>query len=169
MLVEEFATPSSSPVLLLGFVFVYSVLVAAVLPFPAEAVLVVPLALPFPWYVSFSAVILIAAAGKALGSLVALRIGYGVSHAGPVVRRLERITHYERFKHQTLTAFLRRYQYLGLALALAVPFLPDTAPLYAFSVLENRPALFAAAAFVGTVLRLLIVLVVAGGVVTVGT
>ena len=160
---------SSSPLLLLGFVFVYSLLVAAVLPLPAEAILVVPLVLPSPWYVSFAIVILIAAFGKALGSLVALRIGYGVSHSGPVVRLTERIPYFRGFKRQRLTDFVRKYQYLGLGIALAIPFLPDTAPLYAFSVLENRPVLFATAAFFGTILRFLIILIIAGGVVTVGT
>ena len=158
-----------SPEVLLGVVFVYAIVVAAFLPFPTEAVLVVPLVLPFRWYVSFVLVILIAALGKAVGSLIALRIGYGVSHSGPVVRLFERIPYYKRFKRRTLTGFVRRYKYLGLAVALAIPFLPETTTIYAFSVLESRPVLFATAAFVGTVVRLLIVLFVAGGLVTVGT
>jgi hypothetical protein len=45
----------------------------------------------------------------------------------------------------------------------------DTAPIYVFSVLENRPARFAAAAFIGTVARFVIMLVIAGGIPTVGT
>jgi uncharacterized membrane protein len=92
-----------------------------------------------------------------------------VSHSGPVVRLFERVPYYRRFKRQTLTGFVRRYQYVGLCVALAIPFLPDTAPIYAFSVLENRPARFAAAAFIGTVARFVIILVIAGGIVTVGT
>jgi membrane protein YqaA with SNARE-associated domain len=167
--VEDVLLGSSSPVVLLGLVFVYSVLVAAFLPFPAEAVLAVALVLPFSWVGSFALVILIAAAGKAVGSLVALHIGHGVSHSGPVVRLLGRVPYYEQFKRQTLTEFVRRYQYVGLGMALAVPFLPDTAPIYAFSVLENDPVRFAAAAFLGTILRLCIILAIAGGVVAVGT
>ena len=169
MTIEEWIPLSSSPLLLLLFVFVYSVLVAAVLPFPAEAILVVALVLPSPLFVSIAIVILIAATGKAVGSLVALRIGYGVSHSSPVVRLFERVPYYRGFKRRTLTDFVRRYRYYGLVITLAIPFLPDTAPIYAFSVLENRPALFAAAAFVGTVIRFVIILVIAGGVVTAGT
>lgn len=169
MAFEEFPLVNSSPVVLLGFVFLYAVVVAAFLPFPAEAVLVVPLALPFRWYVSFSLVILIAATGKATGSLIALRIGYGVSHSAPVVRLFERFPHYKRFKYQTLTSFVSRYKYVGLGIALAIPFLPDTAPIYAFSVLNNKPALFAAAAFLGTIIRLLIILLLVGGFFTIGT
>jgi membrane protein YqaA with SNARE-associated domain len=158
---------SSSPVVLLGVAFLYSVAVAAVLPFPAEAVLAVSLALPYRLSVSVSLVILTAATGKALGSLIALRIGYGVSHSGPVTRLVNRIPYYKQFKEQRLTAFVRRYRYLGLAVALSIPLLPDTAPIYAFSVLDNDSRLFAVAAFVGTVVRLVIVIVVAGGVVAV--
>lgn len=167
MTVEELIPLSSSPILLLGAVFVYSVLVAAILPLPAEAVLVAPLVLSTPWYVSFPTVILTSAAGKALGSLAALRIGYGVTHSGPVARVTERIPYYEQFKRQKFTAFVRRYRYIGLTITLAVPFLPDTAPLYAFSVLENSPVLFAAAAFFGTILRFLIILGITGGVASV--
>jgi membrane protein YqaA with SNARE-associated domain len=167
--VEELIALSTSPILLLGVVFVYSVLVAAILPFPAEAVLIVPLVLSSPWYVSFPVVILTSAAGKALGSLAALRIGYGVSRSGSVVRFTERIPYYTQFKDRKFTKLVRRYRYLGLTITLAIPFLPDTAPLYAFSVLENRPVLFAAAAFFGTILRLLIILLITGGVVTVVT
>ena len=49
-----------------------------------------------------------------------------------------------------------RYGYLGLAGALAIPFAPDTAVIYAFSVVEPRRTHFAAAAFAGTTLRLAI-------------
>lgn len=167
--IDSVLQEGTSPVVLLGFVFVYAVVVAAFLPFPAEAVLVVALFLPFQWYVSYALVILIAAAGKAAGSLVAMRIGYGVSHSDTVVRFFERVPYYKKFKRQTLTEFVRRHRYVGLALTLAIPFLPDTAPIYAFSVLENNAVLFAAAAFVGTVIRLLLILVSAGGAVAVGT
>lgn len=169
MAVEEFLMVRSSPVVLLALVFVYAVVVAVFLPFPAEVVLVVPLVLPFSPVLSFALVILIAASGKAAGSLVALRIGYGVSHSDRVVRLYERIPRYERFKRQTLTDFVRRYQYLGLAIALSIPFLPDTAPIYAFSVLDNNPSLFAVAAFVGTIVRLLLILSLAAGIITIGT
>lgn len=167
--VVDLLTVSSSPAVLLAVVFVYAVVVAAVLPFPAEAVLVVPLGLPFSSALSFSLVILVAATGKAVGSLFALRIGYGVSHSGPAIRIYERIPLYERFKRRTLTDFVRRYQYLGLGIALSIPFLPDTAPIYAFSVLDNNPLRFAVAAFVGTVIRLVVILSIAAGIITIGT
>ncbi len=81
-----FGSVITSPLFLLGVVFLYAVVVAAFLPFPTETVLVVPLVLAYPWYVSFPLVIVIAATGKAAGSLIALRIGYGASRSGPVVR-----------------------------------------------------------------------------------
>jgi uncharacterized membrane protein YdjX (TVP38/TMEM64 family) len=43
-----------------------------------------------------------------------------------------------------------------MAVGLSVPFFPDTASIYAFSVLEDDYRKFAAAAFAGSVGRLLI-------------
>lgn len=169
MLSEVFGSGFTSPVFLLGIVFLYAVVVAAFLPFPTEAVLVVPVVLPSPWYVSFPLVILAAATGKAVGSLIALRIGYGASRSGPVVRFFERIPQYKRFKHETLVTFVHRYRYLGFGIAISVPFLPETTTIYAFSVLDNKPVWFAATAFVATITRLLIVLIIVGGVYTAGT
>ena len=165
---EGIVSTVSSPALLLALVFVYAIVVAAVLPFPSEAVLVVPLVLGYPWYVSFPLVIFVAAAGNAVGSCITLRVGYSVSRSGPIVRLFERSATYRRFKHEALAGFVRRYRYLGLAIAISIPLLPETTTLYAFSVLDNRPVLFAATAFVGTVVRLCIVLLVVGGALTVG-
>lgn len=169
MFTEVFESGITSPAILLALVFLYAVVVAALLPFPTEAVLIVPLALTAPWYVSFPVVIVTAASGKAVGSLIALRIGYGASRSGPVVRFFERVPHYERFKHETLVGFVHRYRYLGLGLAISIPLLPETTTIYAFSVLDNRPMWFATTAFLGTIARLLIVLFVVGGVYTAGS
>lgn len=111
---------------------------------------------------------MIAATGKAVGSLVALRIEYGLSHSDPAVRLDERIPVHERFKPRTLTDVVGRHEYLGLGTALSIPFLPDTAPIYAFSVMQNHP-LFAIAAFVGTIVRLLLILSIVSGIITIGT
>ncbi|UWG50398.1 Membrane protein DegA family [Halalkaliarchaeum sp. AArc-CO] len=153
----------ATPGILLAVVFLYAVVVAAFLPFPSEAVLVVPFALAYPWYVSFPLVIVTSAAGKAAGSLIALRIGYGVSRSGPVVRFFERVPYYKQFKQQTLVGLVQRYSYLGLGIAIAIPFLPETTTIYAFSVLDNRPFVFAATTFLATIARLLLVLTVVGG------
>lgn len=169
VLTEFVGSAIATPVILLALVFLYAVVVAAFLPFPSEAVLVVPFALAYPWYVSFPLVIVTSAAGKAVGSLIALRIGYGVSHSGPVVRFFERIPHYKRFKRQTLIGLVQRHSYLGLGIAISIPFLPETTTIYAFSVLDNRPFVFAATAFLATIVRLLFVLLIVGGAYTVGT
>ncbi|MES3159973.1 MAG: hypothetical protein PPP55_00205 [Halorubrum sp.] len=166
MITLETLSSITQPWLLLILVFGYAIVVAAVFPLPTEAVLAVPLLLPYPWYVSVPLVVLVAAAGKAVGSLVALRVGKGVSRSGPVVRLYERVPRYEQFKREWLAEFVKRYQYVGLGVAIAIPFLPETTTLYAFSVLDGRPVLFATTAFVATILRLLIVVAVAGGVVT---
>jgi len=62
----------------------------------------------------------------------------------------------------------KKYGYAGLALALSVPAFPDTLSIYAFSVLDDDYAKFAAATFVGSVGRFLVwILVVRGAVASV--
>ena len=57
----------------------------------------------------------------------------------------------------------REYGYAGLALALSVPFFPDTLSIYAFTVLEDDYLKFAAATFAGSVGRLVVTIVLLGG------
>jgi uncharacterized membrane protein YdjX (TVP38/TMEM64 family) len=58
----------------------------------------------------------------------------------------------------------QRYGYAGLAVALSVPFFPDTLSIYAFAVLEEDYLRFAVATFAGSVGRLLFTLALATGV-----
>lgn len=155
---------ASEPVLL-ALVFVYAFLAAAFLPVPTEAVLIVPLGFSLPWYLGFPLVIFIASLGSALGSLIALRIGYGVSRSGPVTRLLDRSKLYHRLRTESLVAFVQRYTYVGMLIAVSLPLLPESTTFYAFSVLDDRPAAFALAAGLGTVIRLHIVFILAGGLV----
>jgi uncharacterized membrane protein YdjX (TVP38/TMEM64 family) len=47
---------------------------------------------------------------------------------------------------------------------LSIPLMPDTAVVYAFSVLDSDERYFAISAFVGTIARLVITLALAAGV-----
>lgn len=166
-LLNEYSITSSTALLLL-VVLAYAVATATVLPLPSEAVLTIALFLPFPLVVSLAVVILVSALGKAAGSLIALRIGYGVSRSGPVVRFYERFPRYRWFKRDWLATFVSRYQYLGLTLAMSIPILPETTILYAFSVLENERKLFVIAVVIGSIVRLCIAVLVVGSVVLLG-
>jgi len=164
---ESLVATTTGPLGLL-LVFVFSFLVAFVLPLPGELVL-----LPAPEMVagvppaaSIAVVVVVSAVGKAIGSVVAYRVGRGTvaslsarwlpggssfgSNPGPVEGRL--------------TAFVRRYGYAGLAVTLSIPLMPDTAVIYAFSLLDtDDERLLALAAFVGTVGRLVVSLALVTG------
>lgn len=150
----------------LALIFVYSFLIAFVLPLPSEVVLCPvgfvcagnTLALaPLPYEVQVGLVILVSGVGKAFGSVIALAVGHNATHSGPVIRSLR----YLGFKpmewsQRTLVRISKRWGYLGMAVGLSVPFFPDTASIYAFSVIGSGYRKFAAAAFAGSVGRLLV-------------
>ncbi|QLG64077.1 YqaA family protein [Halorarum salinum] len=143
----------------LGIIFVYSFLIAFALPGVSEIVLLAPLNLGLNAELRLLLIVLVSGVGKAVGSVFAFHIGQEAKEAGPIVRWLER----SRFDviewSQTKTVDIaRKYGYAGLALALCVPFFPDTISIYAFAVLERDYWKFALATFAGSVGRLLVTL-----------
>lgn len=147
---------STSGPLGLAVVLVYSFLVAIALPFPGEVVLAVPLELGIHPQAELALLIGASAFGKAIGSLVALRLGNGASRSPLFVRvtgRFPALAAGER----AFVDRVKEYGYLGLATGLAIPLMPDTALIYAFSVVETNYVKFAVAAFVGTAARLVTV------------
>jgi len=145
----------------------YSFLIAIILPFPSEIVLApaaaMNLGIGFP--ATVGVIMLVSGIGKAAGSVVAFHIGQEVKQSGPVIRflRRSRFDVVEWSEKRTLQ-LARKWGYVGLALALSVPLFPDTLSIYAFTVLEEDYAKFAAATFVGSVGRLLVTLALAYGV-----
>ncbi len=163
-IVELLTTPRHAA-FVLAAVFVYAFLLAVLLPFPAELALVAALSLDLPRTLALGAVMVATASGGALGSLLAQRLGYGVSHSDPVTRVLGTVPGYTRFRQHSLVEFIREYRYLGLTVVLSIPLLPVTATLYAFSTLEENPKWFAVTVFFATFLRLTVFLtLVYGGV-----
>lgn len=150
----------------LAIIAVYSFLIAFVLPLPSEVVLVPAetLRLGVSTTGNLSAIILVSALGKAAGSLFAFHIGQEAKEYGPLVSRIKRSRFdiIEWSERKTLK-IAKKYGYIGLALALCVPFFPDTLSIYAFTVLEEDYLRFGAATFVGSAGRLLVTLGLAGG------
>ncbi|GAB3418608.1 hypothetical protein GCM10027435_18890 [Haloparvum alkalitolerans] len=148
----------------LGVIFVYSFLIAFALPGPSEVVLAAPLDLGIPYWAVLGLIMLVSATGKALGSLFAFHLGQEAKRAGPVIRWLERSRFdvVEWSQKRTVTV-ARRYGYAGLALALCVPFFPDTISIYAFAVLERDYRKFAVATFFGSLGRLVVTILLVGG------
>jgi len=148
----------------LAIVLVYSFLIAVALPFPGEIVLAMPLNLGVHPHVELGLLVGTSSLGKSLGALAALRLGHGASRSGLLVRAVGRFPAAVALRDRVLAATVGRYGYLGLTAGLAVPLMPDTALIYAFSALERDYLKFAVATFVGTVARLLAVAGIAAGV-----
>ena len=148
----------------LGIIFVYSFLIAFILPGPSEIVLVAPLDLGLSYPASLSLIVIVSSVGKAAGSVVAFRVGKGIKESGPVVAWLRR-SRFDvvKWSEKQTVEIARKWGYLGLALALCVPFFPDTLSVYAFAVLEEDDLKFALATFAGSVGRYLVVITVVGG------
>jgi membrane protein YqaA with SNARE-associated domain len=149
----------------LAIIFVYSFLIAFALPGVSEVVLLAPLDLGLSTEARLAVIILTSAAGKAAGSVFAFHIGQEAKESGPIIKALRR----SRFdvigwSERRTVEVARRWGYAGLALALSIPFFPDTLSIYAFAVLEEDYYRFAAATFVGSVGRLLITLGLSAGV-----
>jgi membrane protein YqaA with SNARE-associated domain len=152
----------------LAIIFVYSFLIAFALPGVSEVVLLAPLDLGLPTELRLALIILVSALGKAAGSVFAFHIGQEAKEAGPLIRwlRRSRFDVIEWSERRTVEV-ARRWGYGGLALALSVPFFPDTLSIYAFAVLEEDYVRFAAATFAGSVGRLLVTLALSAGVVAI--
>jgi membrane protein YqaA with SNARE-associated domain len=160
----ERAVKTATGPLGLGLIFVYSFLIAFVLPLPSEVVLLAPLELGLPYEAKLVLIMLISGAGKACGSVFAFAIGQEAKQSGPVIRLLRR----SRFdviewSERRTVELARKYGYAGLAMALCVPGFPDTLSIYAFAVLEEDYLKFAAATFVGSVGRLVVTVLAFGG------
>lgn len=149
----------------LVIIFVYSFLIAFALPGVSEVVLLAPLDMGLGKWPRLALIILVSGLGKAAGSVFAFHIGQEAKDSGPVTRLLRRspVDVVEWSEKKTLT-LARKYGYAGLAMALCVPFFPDTLSIYAFSVLEEDYAKFAMATFIGSVGRLVVTIVFFEGV-----
>ncbi|MFB6121992.1 MAG: YqaA family protein [Haloferacaceae archaeon] len=145
-------------------IFVYSFLIAFALPGVSEVVLLAPLELGLPEWGRLGVIIFVSALGKAFGSVFAFHIGQEAKQSGPLIRWLRR----SRFdvvewSERRTVELAQRWGYAGLAVALSVPFFPDTLSIYAFAVLEEDYLKFAAATFAGSVGRLLVTIALSAG------
>jgi membrane protein YqaA with SNARE-associated domain len=158
----EGAVENATGVVGLLIIAAYSFLIAVVLPLPSEVVLVAAetgLGFGLPSGADLALVVLVSGLAKAAGSLVAFHLGHEAQRrSGPIIDRLRdsRFDIVEWSERRTIQ-LAQEYGYIGLALALMVPFFPDTLSIYAFTVLEENYTKFAAATFAGSAGRLLLV------------
>jgi membrane protein YqaA with SNARE-associated domain len=167
--IEEAVRTATGPLGLM-IIGIYSFLIAFILPLPSEVVLAPAgqMRLSLSTTTTLTLIIIVSGIGKALGSVFAFHIGQEAKQSGPVIRFVRR----SRFdiiawSEKKTVQLAQRFGYIGLALALCVPFFPDTISIYAFSVLEEDYYRFAAATFVGSVGRLVVTLIGVFGATTV--
>ncbi len=150
------------------FIAIYSFLVSFILPLPSEIVLLAPLNLGIGSTAQYFIIILVSGLGKAGGSVFAFHIGQEAKESGPIIRALRRSrVDIVEWSERTTVELAQRWGYLGLAGVLCVPGFPDTLSIYAFSILETDYLKFALAAFAGSVGRLVLVLLITKGILSV--
>ena len=160
--IDAMIRTATGPVGLL-VVFVFSLLCAVVLPLPGELVLLAPIDLGLPHWGDLAVVVVVAAAGKAAGGVLALAFSANAVRVGRVHEFVRRVRVDQVVAvTDAVGNVVRQYGTIGLVAMLAVPGSPDTAAIYAFSLGKQDYVEFAVAAFVGTVVRLVVVLGFAG-------
>lgn len=117
---------AESPVLYLPLLFAFTVLATIVLPVPVEVALLNPFLPP-------ASLILVLAAGKAVGAAFVFPLGGRIGDA--LRSQVARFPRFARF-YGWVERFVGRRGYVALFLLLSVPFMTDTAPLYAFTMLN---------------------------------
>lgn len=113
--------------------FVFSVLVAVILPIPIEIVLIAPIANNQWGYLG--SIVLAMAAGKTVGAFLVFYLGI---HVEDNIRRWSakyRIA--DRFV-KWCEKFVRKTNYVGLYVLLSIPLMSDTIPIYLYSLFNEE-------------------------------
>lgn len=143
-----------SEIWLLVGIFIYSVSVALVLPTPGEVVL--SFSLP-PHNLPLILIIVISAIGKTLGSYLAYFIVRQTLESGVFSQINKKYNPFhkltESLRRKTLV-LVHDFEEGGLTLLLAIPGLPDTISVYAFSTIETSRKKFILIVFLASLARL---------------
>lgn len=118
---------AENPWIYLPLLFVFAVAATVALPIPVEVGLLNP-------WISPLALILVLGLGKAVGACLVLPLG------GWVGARIEReVARYPRFArmYARLKQGIAHWGYVALFAILSIPFMSDTAPIYAFSTMTG--------------------------------
>ncbi len=129
-MMSAYTTSASDPLYYsIGF-FIYTVLATIILPLPVELGLLVSPGTPL------LVLALVLGLGRAAGSIIVLYAGQGIGSRTNIW--LQRWRWYRR-SMDALELIMARLNYLGLYIIMSIPLMPDTIPLYAFSISnENR-------------------------------
>ncbi|MCJ2520247.1 MAG: hypothetical protein LN412_04775 [Candidatus Thermoplasmatota archaeon] len=129
-----------NPTIFLTVLFVFSILTAIILPIPVEVAL-----LPIIDNLSLlGTAALVLGAGKAVGAGAIFVLGL----------RVEAPIRYWSARHRSVgkfvgyvTRFVRATRWMGLFILLAIPFFPDTVPIYIYSLFNKQGQLISGRIF----------------------
>lgn len=125
--IELLLSVAEDPWVYLPLFFLFSVAATVFLPVPVEVGLLNPFV---PWF----GLVLVLAAGKAIGAVIVLPLGDRVGDR--LVREAARYPRLARL-YARVEAWTGRWGYGALFALQSIPFMTDTAPLYAFSTLHS--------------------------------
>ncbi len=133
-----------NPVLFFPLLFIYSVLVAVILPIPIEFALVWPLLSGD--LMLFVGATLTIAIGKTVGAWAIFFLGIRVEDN---IRRWSEKYRFSKWFVELMTRFVRRTRHVGLLILLSVPFMPDTVPIYIYSLFNTEGEVLSMSVFLG--------------------
>jgi len=119
----------ADPVTYLSSLFLFSFLAAVFLPVPVEvAVALAPAGIPVP------VVAIVSGLGKGLGAMTVFFIGTTIE------KTILTYTKWGWFRWilNKSEVFVRRYGYPAIYIIMSIPLMPDTVPLYLFSLLNKE-------------------------------
>ncbi|MFQ6128744.1 MAG: hypothetical protein ACE5QW_07575 [Thermoplasmata archaeon] len=147
----------TNPAFFFPLLFVYSVLVAIILPIPIEIALIWPLLKGDLWL--YTGATLTMALGKTMGSWGIFFLGIKVEDN---IRRWSEGYRLARRFVDGMIKFVRRTRYVGLLILLSIPLMTDTVPIYVYSLFNEEGEilqlrLFLSVNFVAAIVRSLVI------------
>ena len=123
----------NTPAIYLTLTFLFSILVAIILPIPIEIVLFAPLVGQQWGYIG--SIVLAMAAGKTVGAYLVFRLGVRVEDN--IRRWATKYRIADRFV-KWCEVFVRKTNYIGLYVLLSIPLMSDTIPIYLYSLFNEE-------------------------------
>jgi membrane protein YqaA with SNARE-associated domain len=133
-----------NPYLFFPLLFLYSILVAIILPIPIEIALIWPLLEGD--FVLFAGAILTMAIGKTVGSWAIFFLGIKVEDN---IRKWSEKYRFWRKFVELMIRFVRRTRHYGLLILLSIPLMTDTVPIYIYSLFNEEGEIMQRSIFLG--------------------
>ncbi|MFQ5909794.1 MAG: hypothetical protein ACE5IJ_03630 [Thermoplasmata archaeon] len=147
----------TNPLLFFPLLFIYSVLVAVILPIPIEFALIWPLLNGD--VLLYAGATLVMAMGKTVGSWAIFFLGM---RAEDNIRRWSEKYRLAKKFVDAMIRFVRKTRHIGLLVLLSIPLMTDTVPIYIYSLFNEEGEilhlnLFLSVNFIAAIIRSVII------------